>query len=74
MGSGILCSIEKTAKPCKPLRANYFQLLESVLLQLPVSGNNNISYPAILEKSLILEFDFASKSIRTLVISVEPRT
>lgn len=72
MGSGILCRTEKTAKPRKPLRANYFQLLESVLL--PVSGNNSISYPAILEESVILEFDFVSKSIRTLVISAEPQT
>lgn len=32
---GILMGVpEKTAKPCKPLRANYFWLLQSVLLQL----------------------------------------
>lgn len=72
MGSGILCSTENTAKLCKPL--SYFQLLEPVHLQLPVSGNNSSSYPAILEESVILEFDFASKSIRTLVISVELQT
>lgn len=71
MGSGILCSVEETAKPCKPLRA---QLLESILLHSPVSSNNRISYSANLEASVILEFDFASKSIRALVISVEPQT
>jgi len=67
------CSIEKTSKPCKPLLANYFQLLEPVL-QLLVSGNNSISYLAILEESVILEFDFSSKSLRTFIISVEPQT
>lgn len=74
MGSGILCSIEKTAKPCKPLRANYFRLLEPILLELPVSGNNSISYSVILEESVILKFDFASKRVRTLVTSVKPQT
>lgn len=74
MGSTSLCSTEKTAKPCQPHRTNYFQLLESVILQLPVTGNDRTSYPAILEESVILESYFASKSIRSLVISVEPQT
>lgn len=72
---GILMGVsEKTARPCKPLRANYFQLLQLVLLQLPVSHNNSISYTVILEESVTLELDFASKSLRTSVISVEPKT
>lgn len=64
---------QRTLQSHANLSASYFQLLEPVCLQLPVSGNNSISYPAILEESVILEFDFASKSIRTLVISVEPQ-
>lgn len=53
-GSGILCSMEKTAKPQKPLRATYFQSVESVHLQLPVCGDSSISYPACFEGSGIL--------------------